>query len=173
MVYPSASARIARVEPARGYSWSSAVGYHGQCRQSRRCAGDRRGSGGGPHIRSCGRHIANPARRSPCARAAGGHAMTVPPRSVMNFRRFTGSPRSRPGGPESRWARSARPTDKIAHLSYGRRLLHCGISTPTMTASGHTRPFGNVRLNVRFARKRTRLGDLWARRYRVGNGRVS
>jgi hypothetical protein len=36
-----------------------------------------------------------------------------------------------------------------------------------MSAPGQTRPFGDVRLNVRFARKRTRLGDLWARRYRV------
>ena len=26
--------------------------------------------------------------------------MTVPPRSVINFRRFIGSPRGRPGGPE-------------------------------------------------------------------------
>jgi hypothetical protein len=36
------------------------------------------------------------------------------------------------------------------------------------SARGQTRSFGDVRLNVRFARKRTRLGDLWARRYRVG-----
>jgi hypothetical protein len=36
-----------------------------------------------------------------------------------------------------------------------------------MSARGQTRSFGDVRLNVRFARKRTRLGDLWARRYRV------
>ena len=32
---------------------------------------------------------------------------------------------------------------------------------------GQYQSFGDVRLNVRFARKRTRLGDLWARRYRV------
>jgi hypothetical protein len=38
-----------------------------------------------------------------------------------------------------------------------------------MSLMGHTRSFGDVRLNVRFARKfRTRLGDSWARRYRVG-----
>jgi hypothetical protein len=37
-----------------------------------------------------------------------------------------------------------------------------------MSLMGQTRSFGHVRLNVRFARKRTRLGDLWARRYRVG-----
>jgi len=37
-----------------------------------------------------------------------------------------------------------------------------------MSVVGHTRSFGGVRSNVRFARKRTRLGDLWARRYRVG-----
>jgi hypothetical protein len=49
-----------------------------------------------------------------CARAASGHA---PPRSVMNSRRFIGSPHGRPVGPESRWARSAPPTERIAHLS--------------------------------------------------------
>ena len=36
-----------------------------------------------------------------------------------------------------------------------------------MSALGQIRPFCDVRSNVRFARKRTRLGDLWARRYRV------
>jgi len=36
-----------------------------------------------------------------------------------------------------------------------------------MADMGHIQSFGDVRLNVRFARKRTRLGDLWARRYRV------
>jgi len=36
-----------------------------------------------------------------------------------------------------------------------------------MSARGQIRPFCDVRSNVRFARKRTRLGDLWARRYRV------
>ena len=34
-------------------------------------------------------------------------------------------------------------------------------------SQGQYQSFGDVRLNVRFARKRTRLGDLWARRYRV------
>ena len=29
------------------------------------------------------------------------------------------------------------PTERIAHLSYGMRLLHCGISTRLMTAQGH------------------------------------
>src|SRR5215471_18258696 len=48
-----------------------------------------------------------------CASAASGHAMTVPPTSVMNSRRFIGSPRDRP---ESRWTgRRLRP-DRIAHL---------------------------------------------------------
>jgi hypothetical protein len=37
------------------------------------------------------------------ARAASGHATPAPPTSVMNSRRFIGSPRGRPGGPESRW----------------------------------------------------------------------
>src|SRR5262249_7668416 len=31
------------------------------------------------------------------------------------------------------------PTERIAHLSYGRSLLHCGISTRVMTAVGHLR----------------------------------
>jgi hypothetical protein len=37
-----------------------------------------------------------------CARAASGHAMTEPLRSVMNSRRFIGSPRGSAGGPETR-----------------------------------------------------------------------
>ena len=41
-----------------------------------------------------------------CARAASGHVAVAPPTSVMNARRFIGSPRGRPGDPESRWARS-------------------------------------------------------------------
>src|SRR5215468_1183530 len=36
------------------------------------------------------------------------------------------------------------------------------------SAVDQTRPFCDVRSNVQIARKRTRLGDLWARRYRVG-----
>jgi len=40
------------------------------------------------------------------------------------------------------------------------------LDGPT-TAVGQTQSFGHVRLDVRFVRKRTRLGDLWARRYRV------
>src|SRR6478736_8975789 len=36
-----------------------------------------------------------------------------------------------------------------------------------MADMGHIQSFGDVRLNVRFARKRTQLGDLWTRRYRV------
>jgi hypothetical protein len=35
------------------------------------------------------------------------------------------------------------PTEKIAH-SNGRRLLHCGISTRLMTATGQTRSWGHV-----------------------------
>jgi len=37
----------------------------------------------------------------------------------------------------------------------------------SIRASGQSRSFGDVGFNVRFARKRTWLGDLWARRYRV------
>src|SRR5215471_871319 len=36
--------------------------------------------------------------------------------SLMNSRHFIGSPRRRRGGPESRWVRSAPPTERIAHL---------------------------------------------------------
>src|SRR5262249_1394058 len=32
------------------------------------------------------------------------------------------------------------PTEKIAHLSYDRRLLRCGISIRPLTAMGHQRP---------------------------------
>ena len=52
-------------------SRSSPVGDHGQCRQSRRRAGDGRGSGGGPHARPRGRHIGNPASRGYRARLRG------------------------------------------------------------------------------------------------------
>ena len=37
-----------------------------------------------------------------------------------------------------------------------------------MAEMGRIRSFGDVRLDVRLARKRIRLADLWARRYRVG-----
>src|SRR5262249_27741656 len=39
------------------------------------------------------------ARARPAARAAGGHASATPPTSLMNLRRFIGSPRGRPGAP--------------------------------------------------------------------------
>src|SRR5262245_23430616 len=32
------------------------------------------------------------------------------------------------------------PAERIPHLSYGRRLLRCGISIPAMTANGMVRP---------------------------------
>jgi hypothetical protein len=35
-------------------------------------------------------------------------------------------------------------TERIAHLSYGRSLLRCGISIPAMTAVGQTRSFGDT-----------------------------
>jgi hypothetical protein len=34
------------------------------------------------------------------------------------------------------------PTERIAHLIYGRRLLRCGISIHAMTAQGRTQSFG-------------------------------
>jgi hypothetical protein len=52
-------------------------------------------------------------------------------------------------------------------------FLRRGNPDPRMSLVGHTRSFGDVRLNVRFARKRTRLGDLWARRYRVEAARLT
>jgi hypothetical protein len=36
------------------------------------------------------------------------------------------------------------PTERIAHLSYGRRLLRCDISVRPMTALGRPRSFGDV-----------------------------
>jgi hypothetical protein len=54
-------------------------------------------------------------RTSGIGGAASGHANAAPPTSLMNSR-FIGSPRGSPGGPESRWARSAPPTERIAHL---------------------------------------------------------
>jgi hypothetical protein len=58
-----------------------------------------------------------------CARAASGHAAAAAPSSVMNARRFTVDA-------------SVLPTERIAHLSYGRRLLRCGISIQPETAWG-------------------------------------
>ena len=56
---------------ARGCPRSPPVGDHGQCRQSRRRAGDGRGSGSGPHARPRGRHIRNPASGGYRARLRG------------------------------------------------------------------------------------------------------
>ena len=56
---------------ARGCPRSPPVGDHGQCRQSRRRAGDARGSGSGPHARPRGRHARNPASRGYRARLRG------------------------------------------------------------------------------------------------------
>ena len=47
------------------------VGDHGQCRQSRRRAGDGRGSGSGPHARPRSRHTRNPASGGYRARLRG------------------------------------------------------------------------------------------------------
>ena len=56
---------------ARGRPRSPPVGDHGQCRQSRRRAGDGRGSGSGPHARPRGRHTRNPASGGYRARLRG------------------------------------------------------------------------------------------------------
>src|SRR6266480_4014467 len=69
-----------------------------------------------------------------CARTASGHAAAAPPSSEMSVRRFTA--RCLP----------CFPTERIAHLGYGRRLLRCGISILHMTAWGHERPKGDVRV---------------------------
>src|SRR6516165_7841386 len=62
--------------------------------------------------------------RSPCcARPANGPATAAPPRSVMNARRFKPKP-------------PVLPTERIAYLSEGRRLLRCGISIRSMSGSG-------------------------------------
>ncbi len=72
---------------ARGCPRSPPVGDHGQCRQSRRRAGDGRGSGSGPHARPRGRHTRNPASarisRPPSrrSRAARRRFMSVATRS--------------------------------------------------------------------------------------------
>ena len=56
---------------ARGCPRSPPVGDHGQCRQSRRRAGDGRGSGSGPHAWPRGRHARNPASGGYRARLRG------------------------------------------------------------------------------------------------------
>ena len=72
---------------ARGCPRSPPVGDLGQCRQSRRRAGDGRGSGGGPHARPRGRHIRNPASGGYRARLRGAqgaarrHFMSLATRS--------------------------------------------------------------------------------------------
>ena len=67
----SRSCRQATRTLARGCPRSPPVGDHGQCRQSRRRAGDGRGSGSGPHARPRGRHARNPASRGYRARLRG------------------------------------------------------------------------------------------------------
>ena len=56
---------------ARGCPRSSPVGDHGQCRQSRRRAGDGRGPGSGPHARPRSRVTRNPASGGYRARLRG------------------------------------------------------------------------------------------------------
>src|SRR5262245_12868327 len=54
-------------------------------------------------------------------------------------------------------------TERIAHLSYGRMPLRCGILFQAMSLVGQTRSCGDVASNVRFARKRTWFGGLGVR----------
>ena len=65
------SCRQAARTVARGCPRSPPAGDHGQCRQSRRRAGDGRGSGSGPHARPRSRHARNPASRGYRARLRG------------------------------------------------------------------------------------------------------
>ena len=65
------SCRQATRTLARGCPRSPPVGDHGQCRQSRRRAGDGRGSGNGPHARPRSRHTRNPASGGYRARLRG------------------------------------------------------------------------------------------------------
>jgi hypothetical protein len=50
-------------------------------------------------------------------------------------------------------------TERLAHLSYGRRLLRCGILTGLMTALGHPRHIGALSTlgDVRFASNTDRI----------------
>src|SRR5262245_22547785 len=88
----------------------------------------------------------------------------------MNSRRFIASPRGRPGGPESRWARSAPPTDRIAHLgtaamrdfnpAYDRNgskavLVSCRLQCPVC-------PLADIiRLTCHLGDRHSRNGVLW------------
>ena len=86
------SCRQATRTLARGCPRSPPVGDHGQCRQSRRRAGDGRGSGSGPHARPRGRHTRNPAEprisRPPSrrSRTARTRSMSVSTRSSITNR---------------------------------------------------------------------------------------
>jgi hypothetical protein len=59
-----------------------------------------------------------------CARAASGHTAAAPPSSDMNSRRFTAQ------------CLSCFSIERIAHLSYGRRLLRCGILMMPVSVAG-------------------------------------
>src|SRR5258708_14150529 len=63
-----------------------------------------------------------------CADAASGHAAAAPPSSDINARRFT-----------AQYLPCVLTTERIPHLSYGRSLLRCGISSRSMTALGQLR----------------------------------
>jgi len=72
------------------------------------------------------------------------------------------------GQPPTEQAHRVRPGAQGSQIIMSAGLLHHSKTCLLTLAMGRTRSFGDVRLNVRFARKRTRLVDLWARRYRVG-----
>src|SRR5260221_11661849 len=83
------------------------------------------------------------------ALAASGHA-AAPLSSVMNSRRFIRQPRWQAVG-------DVRAYRRIARLAAA-GVLHCGISTRLMTASGQTAPFGDVALSPFDSQLRTLIG---------------
>src|SRR5262249_16524536 len=60
---------------------------------------------------------------------------------------------------------SVLPTERIAHLSCGRRLLHCGISISATTAQGSTSVIRRCLINIRI----TPQPDLSASSWHVRN----
>src|SRR5262249_9537613 len=69
--------------------------------------------------------------------AASGHGAAAPPSSVMNY-------------DVSLLMAPVLPTERITHLKYGRRLLHCGISIRPMPGSGQERRLSVCLHKVRF-----------------------
>ena len=110
------SCRQAARTLARGCPRSPPVGDHGQCRQSRRRAGDGRSSGRGPHARPRSRHARNPASGGYRARLRGAQG----PRGGALCRAKTCS-RSPTGFASTPW-RSARDCRRCSlHASTSKR----------------------------------------------------